>query len=131
LIVLDTHAWVFWLARPDRLSTPARESIEAARTEDAIAVSAISVWEIALLASRGRLELTLPTAEWIATAELVPGVRFVAIDNEIARRSVELPGFSHPDPADRMIVATAMRLRAPVVTRDRRIRRYQAVETIW
>jgi PIN domain nuclease of toxin-antitoxin system len=129
--LLDTHAWVWWLSDPERLSRRAREEIETASDAGTAHVSAISCWEVALLVDRGRLELTVDIEEWIARARGLPYFRFVAVDPRIAVRSVRLPGVFHADPADRMIVATALDLSAKLVTKDRKIRNYPQVTTIW
>ncbi|MBN1422573.1 MAG: type II toxin-antitoxin system VapC family toxin [Planctomycetes bacterium] len=131
MIVLDTHAWVWFLSDPERLSGRAREVISAARESAEILVSSISAWEVALLVRRKRLGLSLDVADWIARAEALPFLRFIPVDNGIAIGSVLLPPPIHADPADRIIIATAISLRSPVVTKDAKIRRYRHVETIW
>ena len=131
LIVLDTHAWVWWLSRPEEISGRARETIEQAMEVEAVFVSSISCWEVSLLTARGRLELAIPVEDWIARSEAIPWLQFVPLDNRIALRSNRLPGEIHDDPADRIIIATAITLGASLVTRDRRIRAYPHVETIW
>jgi len=131
LIVLDTHAWVWWIASPGQLSRRARKEIETAIERQAVYVSSISSWEVALLARKGRLELAIPVDEWIARCEAFPWLQFVPIDNRIALRSHRLPGDLHEDPADRIIIATALTLGSPLISRDRRIREYPEVETIW
>ncbi len=84
-----------------------------------------------MLVNRGRLELTMDVADWIANSEALPFLRFVPVTNQIALRSVSLPTDVHGDPADRMIIATALFLGASLVTKDERIRNYPHVETIW
>ena len=131
MIVLDTHAWIWWVAHPDQLSQSARARIELEVEESGIHVSAISCWEIALLVRKGRLELALDTADWIAEAEALPFVQFVPVDNRIALRSNALPGDLHDDPADRLIIATALTIGATLITKDARLRAYPHVETLW
>ena len=82
-------------------------------------------------ASQRRIELSMSAEDWIARSEAIPFVRFVPVDNRIAVRSVELPPPFHADPADRMIVATALTLGAAVVTKDQKIRPYPHVKTLW
>ena len=72
--------------------------MEKAITEEGALVSSISVSEVAMLVTRGRLERTLATDEWISHAERAPGIRFAPITNRAALRAVELPGSFHPDP---------------------------------
>lgn len=131
MIVLDTHAWVWWINDSPELSTGARDRIDAALADEAVRISSISAWEVTLLAARGRLQLALDVAEWIARTEALAAVRFVPVDNAIAVHSLLLPPPFHADPADRIIVATALQLGAPLVTRDRRIHEYAHVESIW
>jgi PIN domain nuclease of toxin-antitoxin system len=131
LIVLDTHVWVWWVASPEQISGPAQEEIERAMERGEVFISSISCWEIALLIRKGRLELTIPVADWIARSESLPFVRFVPLDNRIALRSNQLAGDFHEDPADRVILATALTLGAPLISKDRKIRDYPHVKTIW
>lgn len=131
MIVLDSHAWVWWVAEPDQLSRTARQAIERATEAGAVHVSCISTWEVALLVAGGRLRLTMDAADWIAHCQGLPFLRFVPVDNAIALGSVRLPEPLHRDPADRIIVATARSLGMPLVTKDARLRRYPHLETIW
>lgn len=130
MILLDTHAWVWWVSDPERLSRRARGAIDKAIPERKIHVSCISTWEIALLVARGRLELTLDIQEWVRKSEAIPCLNFIPVDNRIALKSVLLPAF-HNDPADRILVATALTLGAALVTQDEKIQDYRHVRTIW
>ncbi len=130
MIVLDTHAWLWWLSDPDKLSRRARSAIDAA-LGPGIHVSSISAWEVTLLVRKGRLTLRMPVDDWIARSEGLPFLRFVPVDNRIAVRSNALPAPMHDDPADRIIVATAQLLGAALVTKDQRLRRYRPVKSIW
>ncbi len=131
MIVLDTHAWVWWLAEPERLSRKARDSIEEAAGKREVHVSSISTWEIAMLVERGRLALRMEVHDWIALSESLPSIRFVPVDNAILLRSVFLPGYGNRDPADRIIIATALTLGIPLITKDRKIGGYREVTAIW
>lgn len=131
MIVLDTHALVWWVSGDSSLSKKAKAAIERERDGGAIIVSSISAWEIAMLVGSGRLFLTMDVGSWLATIGQIEAVRFLPVDVEIATKSVDLPGEFHKDPADRMIVATARKLAAPLVTKDERIRAYAHVKTIW
>lgn len=84
-----------------------------------------------MLVESGRLTLTLDLSEWIGRAEAVPFLEFVPVDNQVALRSVRLPGFPNRDPADRLIVATAIGLGATLVSGDRRMLEYPRVSTLW
>jgi PIN domain nuclease of toxin-antitoxin system len=82
-------------------------------------VSAITPWEIALLASKKRIDVHRDVLEWVRAALARPGVALVALDPEIAVASTRLPFEMHSDPADRILVATARHLGATLVTADR------------
>lgn len=131
MIVLDTHALVWWVTRDPTLSKKAKAAIERELAGGEIAISAISAWEIAMLVEREKLVLSMDVANWLAAVSDIEAVRFIPIDPEIAVRSVELPGEFHKDPADRMIVATARKFSAPLVSKDEKIRAYAHVKTIW
>lgn len=133
MIVLDTHALVWWVNGGPDLSTAAKAAIDREQQDEKglILVSSISAWEIALLVQKGRLTLTSNVGDWLATIREIDGVRFVPVDNDIAVQSTCLPGEFHPDPADRMIVALARHLAAPLVTADTKIIAYKHVRTIW
>ena len=131
MIVLDTHALIWWAADDTQLGLNARAAIDAESSNGHILVSAISAWEIAMLVRVGRLTLALDVTAWLETVAGLPCVSFVPVDTRVAVQSVELPGEFHKDPADRIIVATARHHSAPLVTVDMKIRNYQHVQTIW
>jgi PIN domain nuclease of toxin-antitoxin system len=131
MIVLDTHAWIWWVSSPEYLSETAKQIIDEAATGKNIFISSISAWEIAILVSRGRLKLTMNPADWVAASEALPFFDFVPVSNSIALKSVQLPGILHNDPADRIIIATAVSLGATLVTKDEKIRNYPHVKTVW
>lgn len=131
MILLDTHTWVWWVSNPEGLSARARRAIDESMTSTRLYVSSISVWEVALLVARGRLLLTLEVDDWIARSEALPQLGFVPVDNHIARKAVGLAPPLHNDPADRIIIATALVLGASIVSKDRKIRGYPHVTTIW
>ena len=84
-----------------------------------------------MLVAAGRLELTMDVDSWITRVESFPGLTFVPVDNRVALLAVNLDGFPHRDPADRIIVATALGLGASLVTADERIQAYRPIRTIW
>ena len=131
MIVLDTHAWIWWVSSPEYLSETAKQTIDEAATGKNIFISSISAWEIAILVSRGRLKLTMNPADWVAASEALPFFDFVPVSNSIALKSAQLPGILHDDPADRIIIATAVSLGAVLVTKDEKIRNYPHVKTVW
>jgi PIN domain nuclease of toxin-antitoxin system len=131
MIVLDTHALLWWVNDPTPLSEPARVVIDACVTSRSVHVSCISAWEIALLVERGRLRLALDVRDWLCRCEALPFLTFVPISNAIAVESVRLPNFPHADPADRIIAATALSLGAALVTKDDKLRNYSHLKTVW
>ena len=131
MIVLDTHAWVWFVSNPELLSKKATAAVEDAVSEKRVFISSISAWEVALLVARGRLELTMEVGEWVARCESLPFFQFVPVNNAIAVKSVGLQGPFHADPADRIIIATAHSLGAPIITKDKRLRNYPHIITIW
>ncbi|WP_446011007.1 type II toxin-antitoxin system VapC family toxin [Candidatus Electrothrix sp.] len=131
MIILDTHAWIWWISNPEKLGVGAAAAIEQAMQENTILLSSISTWEIALLVAKGRLTLSINVRDWIRKTESLPFIRFIPMDNTIALRSVDLPGAFHADPADRIIVATALSTGMPLVTKDEKIRACSFVQTTW
>lgn len=129
--MLDTHALVWWVTGDAELSANARAAIKKELSGGEIIVSSISAWEIAMLVAREKLVLTVDVDAWLAAVAEIEVVRFVPVNNEIAVKSVSLPGDFHKDPADRMIVATARVLAVPLVTKDEKLRAYLQVKTIW
>ncbi|HZP18580.1 MAG TPA: type II toxin-antitoxin system VapC family toxin [Bauldia sp.] len=132
MIVLDTHALVWWVSgQAGLLGAGAAAAIERERSTDGIRISSISAWEIALLVERQRLTLNREVSSWLAKVEQIPGVAFVPVTNAVAIEAVNLPGNFHRDPADRMIAATARILNASVVTKDSRLIDYPHIATLW
>jgi PIN domain nuclease of toxin-antitoxin system len=124
MILLDTHA-LLWMDRNDgALGKDARLVIEQAWRKGAVGVSAISFWESALLAQRGRIALPVPVEIWRADL-LGAGVIEIAIDGGIALLATQLDNL-HRDPADRFIIATALRNAALLVTADANILEWPA-----
>jgi PIN domain nuclease of toxin-antitoxin system len=116
---------------PSQLSNAAREQIEIEEPQNGILVSAISVWEIAVKSSLGKLALPLPINDWYALAKSHSGTVIEALNPEDAIASTQLPGDFHKDPADRIIVAMARRYDVPLITCDNNILKYPHVKTIW
>lgn len=131
MILLDTHVWVWWVDGTTALSAAAQRAIDGAVTSGDLGVSSISTWEVALLVKKGRLRLAMDVEDWVARSEALPFIQFVPVDNHIAVRSVLLSSPLHDDPADRIIVATALALGASLVTKDERLRKLRPLKTIW
>lgn len=128
MIVQDTHAWVWWATSSPRLSKNAAKAIHAAR---GVYVSAISCWEVAMLVAKGRLVFDRDVERWLKLALKLPGVELVPLSLRIAVRSASLEEGFLVDPADCVIVATALEHGCPVVSKDERIRSYPRVRVVW
>ena len=128
--LLDTHAWVWYLASPEVLPGSLLQVLEEARERKALLISAITPWEVAVLVRKGRIDFTLEPRVWLERALGVGGIRVLPLDAGTALEAawLDLP---HPDPADRFIVATALRTGAVLVTRDERLRAYPRVPSLW
>lgn len=116
MILLDTHV-LLWLDREDpALGPSSRERIRTAWGQGSVAVCAISFWEVAMLAARGRIDLRQSPESWRGDW-LRAGLVEIALDGAVGVAAAELAEF-HPDPADRLIAATAMARAATLITAD-------------
>lgn len=133
MILLDTHALLWWQAGGARLSAGARRAIESAGV---LLVSPVSFWEIAVLVRKGRIQLDRDLHVW--AQELLASDRLEAAPLSpiaaVTAGSLATPGFPG-DPADALIYSTAIDLAAPLVTKDQRLRIYASerrdVRTVW
>jgi PIN domain nuclease of toxin-antitoxin system len=126
MIVLDTHAWVWWLVAPRRLSRRAARVI--GRTER-IGISTMSVFELVQLTDRRRVTLDAPVRAWVREALAHERVEPLPLTADIALDAAQLRFESNP--ADRIIYATARAADAQLVTRDERLRRFDPELTVW
>lgn len=123
-LLLDTCAAI-WISNGDPLKAEALDRIKIAEAEQqSVCVSAITAWEVATLAARGRLSLSIPVERWFETLSALPQITLAALSPEILIRSASLPGTPPADPADRMIIATARQYGLAILTRDREILAY-------
>jgi len=122
-LLVDTHVWI-WYVDGAPLPEPLDALLRRADGEHRLIVSDISAWEVATKAGKGKLDLAIDSALWIQRAERMPGFTLVPLDRDLLLLSTRLPGALHGDPADRMIVATALLRACPLVTADRRIIEY-------
>lgn len=129
MIVLDTHAWLWWVSAPDRLSRAAARAIHAATR---VGVSTLSAWEVATLARRGRISLDRDVRLWIRQALAQPRVVALAPGPDVAVAAALLDPDTFPgDPIDLIIYATARDAGGVLVTRDRALRGFDAENTVW
>jgi PIN domain nuclease of toxin-antitoxin system len=129
--LLDTHAWVWWVTEDRRLSRTALRAIDKAQASDALWLSMISVWEVAKKTEKRQLVLDRPLDDWFDLATTRGGLHLAELTRPILTESCRLPAPFHGDPADQIIVATARDRDAVVVTKDKLIRDYTPVRTIW
>ena len=125
MTVADTHAIVWWILSPSRLSLAARAAFD-----DQVHLSVISCFEITNLARRGRITLPRPAVQWLDAVFHLPNVTLAPITLDIAVAAGAL-GDPIRDPADRLITATALDLRVPLITADANSHAAGVVETIW
>ncbi len=129
-IICDTHVLLYWADRPERLSDSARLALERGISARQLACSDITLWEIAMLFARGRLDADIDSVQYmrdILTAmslEVLPVTPPIAV---LAQSDI----FSHKDPADRLIAAIAIVHQAYLITRDQRLRAVPGLRTIW
>ncbi|MEO1481354.1 MAG: type II toxin-antitoxin system VapC family toxin [Myxococcota bacterium] len=127
MIVLDTHAWIRWTSQPSKLG---RKALYRIRKSDRIGIPAIACWEFAMLVERGRIKLDRPPLEWVEQALAQPKAELVPLTPAIAVTSTQLGAF-HGDPADRIIVATAVVHGTRLISQDEKIAKCPLVETVW
>ena len=126
MVVLDTHAVLWWTLEPNRLG---RAAARALADVERIGIPTIVFWETAILVRKGRLQLDLPVSDWAERLLAIPRVEALPLDANAALRADSLP--MHPDPADRFIVATTLEHRSRLVTKDGLLRNLKIVETVW
>ncbi|MEA3275041.1 MAG: type II toxin-antitoxin system VapC family toxin [Pseudomonadota bacterium] len=130
MILLDTCALIYDALAPERLSTAARAALDTGETNGTLACADISLWEIAMLVDKGRLDPGTDCATFCRLALDARGVRVLPITPDIAAESVRLE-LPHGDPADRLIAATALIHGTSLVTVDGHLRNSATVETVW
>jgi PIN domain nuclease of toxin-antitoxin system len=123
--LLDTHIWL-WYAEGDgeQLKAATISSLDDMRQGEGLWVSAISVWELGVMAAKGRVQLSIPLRDWVDRALAAPGTYFAPLDALAAVESTLLPGETQGDPADRFLIATARTQDLILATRDRQILQY-------
>jgi PIN domain nuclease of toxin-antitoxin system len=125
-LLLDTHAFLWFVTADRRLSRAARAALE--RDDAQLCLSAASVWEMAIKSSLGRLVLPTSLEQYVAD-KVAEGFQVLPIDWRHAAAVERLP-FRHRDPFDRLLAAQSLLDRIPIVSRDRVLRKY-GVQVVW
>jgi PIN domain nuclease of toxin-antitoxin system len=128
-LLLDTHAWLWRLLAPERMSVDAERAI--AEGDNELFLSPISTWETLVLAREGRLTLAPSPGEWVLDALRRSSPTAVPLTHSIAHRAEALDDFASEDPADRFLVATALEHDLTLVTADGAMRAFPSVTTLW
>ena len=128
MIVLDTHAWIWWANDPAKLGRMARREIARVRK---IGVPAVCCFELATLVAHDRIRLDRPPFHWMQDALALPLVDLIPITPAVAVKAAELPPDFPGDPADRLITATAILESALLITKDQRLQDSKLVRTAW
>ncbi len=131
-IVADTHAIIWYLVEPERLSQVALDALEGAIAAGSpVYISAISLIEICYLIEKRRIASDLLQRILAVLNEPDPRLIVVPIDLAISIAVQNIDRDTVPDMPDRIIAATALHLNLPLVTRDRKIQASQSIITIW
>jgi len=126
-LLLDTHIWLNYQGFTRALRRSTEQVIDAAAERNAVFISVISVWEIAMLAKAGTIALNESVDHWSEMALSKPGINLLPISPRIAVASVYLPEPMHKDPSDRILVASARVERMTFVTADKKILHFAKV----
>ena len=131
MIVVDTHVIIWNALDPQKISTKAKKAIKQAQSKHALLASEISLWEIAMLFKRGRIQVDIDYLSFIKLIRLASNYQFVGITPEIADTSVNLSDEINRDPADRIICATAIMSKSKLITADKNLLASKAIPTLW
>ncbi len=126
-VLLDTHLWLWWLLGSPQLAERERQAIDQSAQARQLRLAAISLWEAQMLQAKGRLQLDRPFENWLRRAAAADVITVLPLDCEVVICVNSLPADFHGDPADRLIVATALAHGLPLATFDSTIRRSQVV----
>jgi len=129
VILLDTHVLIWLASDPAKLSKKASSAIRRASHGTGIAISAITLWELAWLATHDRLEITGTVEAFVEKISSRTAIRPVTV--KVAVLANQLPADYSGDPCDRLIGATALVEGIALVTKDTRLRACMQIKTIW
>lgn len=125
-MLLDTHVWIWLMIGHSTVSKEFVAAFEKGVKSNRIFLSPMSIWELGMLISKGRIELEIDALEWVNRSLDIHGITLCPITQHIAIQSTRLPGTVHGDPVDRLLIATAYEENAVLVTCDQKILDYSA-----
>ncbi len=128
-MLIDTHILIWLALQPSKLSTTAENTIQANKNQ--LIIADISLWEIAMLIEKGRLQVDVAAQQFLELAIHAFDLQVQPITPQIAVTATTLPDSVNKDPADRLIMAAAMVLGVPLVTADANLRKASIVEVVW
>lgn len=128
-VILDTCALIWWSLDPQKLSTAAKQACDRMDKEENGLISSISIWEIAIKIKNQKLDLGIGLDKYLGALKQSSAIRIIPVDEDTWVESVKLE-WTHRDPADRVVVATAEGQQASIITADREIRNFYS-DAIW
>lgn len=131
MIILDTCALVYDALAPEKLSENAKQTIITADKARHLACSDISLWEIGMLIEKKRIEVAIPTVEFLDLILQARNIQVLSITPEVAAIATHNANFNHFDPADRIIAATTIHFRGKLVTCDQKLSSLSELSIIW
>ncbi len=121
MILLDTHVWLWWLLDEGPLTEEERKTLDESAAQQEIAISAASVWETEMLVRKGVIDLKPSFKKWMELATRPQVCKVIPIDKYVILAQEKLPADFPDDPADRLIVATALLNEFPLATKDEKL----------
>jgi len=131
VLILDTCALIFDALTPERLSAKASSAINQADKADNLACADISLWEIAMLIAKGRIDPGTDPKTFIQLVLAARAIKVQPVTADIAAKSVQTDFCSHGDPADRLIAATTLLNKARLVTSDKKLAAVSGLQIVW
>ncbi len=131
MLILDTCALIFDALTPERLSAKATAAIKQADKAGTLACADISLWEIAMLIAKGRIDPGTDPKTFIQLVLAARAIKVQPVTADIAAKSVLADFFPHGDPADRLIAATAVLNKARLVTSDKKLAVVNGLQIVW
>lgn len=129
-VLLDTHVLIWWLTDRSKLSLKATKILTDASEHSPVYISPITFWEIGILAQKRRFELHVSLDEWIERVLSLPEFIPLTLDWPELALSTQLPDH-HQDPADRILIASAIKQKLQLLSKDQTLKKYSQAKVIW